>query len=248
MPDEPVAHTALGDLRGVFTDGIAEFRGVPYAAPPLGELRFASALPVPAWNGQRVATRHGPIAPQLPSRLGVAMGNFFQTPPRGLPDPDHLHAGARRQGATGARLAAWRRLDLRRRLPRLVRWIASGARRRYRICRRELSTGRAGLAAPAGHRGHRGRHLRHDRGARLGARPHRWLRRRSGVRDRDGPVGRRHLDRPATDAAGRAQPVPARHHAKRWIRSRRLYLPRWQRNGPTSCCVCSTLIRMHVTL
>ena len=74
--DEPVAQTALGNLRGVFTDGVAAFRGVPYAAPPIGELRFAPAAPVRAWTGLRDATRHGPIAPQLPSRLSVAMGNF----------------------------------------------------------------------------------------------------------------------------------------------------------------------------
>ena len=67
--DEPVAQTALGNLRGVFTDGVAAFRSVPYAAPPIGELRFAPAAPVRAWTGLRDATRHGPIAPQLPSRL-----------------------------------------------------------------------------------------------------------------------------------------------------------------------------------
>jgi para-nitrobenzyl esterase len=76
MVDGPVAHTALGDMRGIVTGGIAAFRGVPYAAPPLGELRFAPAAPVRAWNGLRDATQHGPIAPQLTSRLGVAMGNF----------------------------------------------------------------------------------------------------------------------------------------------------------------------------
>jgi para-nitrobenzyl esterase len=76
MADEPVAHTALGDLRGVFRDGIAAFHGVPYAAPPVGELRFAPAAAVHPWSGQRDATRHGPIAPQLPSRLSVAMGIF----------------------------------------------------------------------------------------------------------------------------------------------------------------------------
>jgi para-nitrobenzyl esterase len=126
MADEPVAHTSLGDLRGVYTDGIAAFRGVPFAAPPLGELRFAPAAPIGAWNGQRDATRHGPIAPQLPSRLGVAMGNFSRphnedcltlticTPaPDGKPRPVlvWLHGGAWISGAgsldwyDGSRLA-----------------------------------------------------------------------------------------------------------------------------------------------
>jgi para-nitrobenzyl esterase len=76
--DDPIAHTTLGDLRGVWHDGIAAFRGVPYAAPPVGELRFAPAAPVPGWRGLRDAARHGPIAPQLPSRLRVAMGDYVR--------------------------------------------------------------------------------------------------------------------------------------------------------------------------
>src|ERR1700758_3686081 len=69
--DAPVAHTALGDLRGFFIDGIAAFDGVPYAAPPIGCLRFAPAEPISAWEYLRDATRHGPIPPQLPPRLSV---------------------------------------------------------------------------------------------------------------------------------------------------------------------------------
>ena len=74
--DAPVASTALGDLRGAWRDGVASFRAVPYAASPIGELRFAAAEPVGTWRGLRDATQHGPIAPQVPSRLRVAMGDF----------------------------------------------------------------------------------------------------------------------------------------------------------------------------
>jgi para-nitrobenzyl esterase len=52
----PVVHTALGDLRGFLRDGIAAFYGVPYAAPPVGDLRFAPAVPVGSWSGLRDAT------------------------------------------------------------------------------------------------------------------------------------------------------------------------------------------------
>jgi para-nitrobenzyl esterase len=76
--DAPIAHTSLGDLRGVWQEGIAAFRGVPYAAPPIGALRFAPASPVQGWNGLRDATQHGPIAPQVPSRLSAAMGGFVR--------------------------------------------------------------------------------------------------------------------------------------------------------------------------
>ena len=71
-----IAHTALGDLRGVVENGVVTFRAVPYAAPPVGERRFAPPAPHPRWSGLRDATQHGPIAPQLPSRLGAAMGNY----------------------------------------------------------------------------------------------------------------------------------------------------------------------------
>jgi para-nitrobenzyl esterase len=74
--DAPIARTSLGDLRGAWHDGIAAFRGVPYASPPVGERRFIAAQSGQGWSGLRDATRDGPIAPQLPSRLRVAMGDF----------------------------------------------------------------------------------------------------------------------------------------------------------------------------
>ena len=39
--DELVVPTKAGDLRGARENGVAVFRGVPYAAPPVGDLRFA---------------------------------------------------------------------------------------------------------------------------------------------------------------------------------------------------------------
>lgn len=74
--EAPIARTTLGGLRGVWRDGISAFRGVPYASPPIGERRFAVAQPAQPWTGLRDASHHGPIAPQVPSRLRVAMGDF----------------------------------------------------------------------------------------------------------------------------------------------------------------------------
>jgi para-nitrobenzyl esterase len=72
----PVARTKAGELRGVIENGVAVFRAVPYAAPPVSELRFAPPQPVPTWQGVRDATREGPIAPQGRSRLAHVMGDF----------------------------------------------------------------------------------------------------------------------------------------------------------------------------
>jgi para-nitrobenzyl esterase len=65
-----------GLLRGTRIDGVSVFRGIPYAAPPVGPLRFAPPQRVMAWQNVRDATRDGPIAPQGRSRLAHVMGDF----------------------------------------------------------------------------------------------------------------------------------------------------------------------------
>lgn len=72
----PEARIANGLLRGRWEDGVAMFRGVPYAAAPVGERRFAPPAPCPSWAGARDASENGPIPPQPPSRLNMVMGNF----------------------------------------------------------------------------------------------------------------------------------------------------------------------------
>src|SRR6185436_20233084 len=74
--EDLVVRTKAGDLRGACENGIAVFRGVPYAAAPVGELRFAPPQPAPAWPGVREARADGPIAPQGRSRLAHVMGDF----------------------------------------------------------------------------------------------------------------------------------------------------------------------------
>ncbi|THA57480.1 carboxylesterase/lipase family protein [Streptomyces sp. A1136] len=46
--------------------GIHAFRGIPYAAPPVGALRFAAPRPPAAWDGVRDAGAFGPTAPKVP--------------------------------------------------------------------------------------------------------------------------------------------------------------------------------------
>lgn len=73
---DPVVRTSSGTLRGRHEDGLLVFRGVPYAKPPVGPLRFAPPEPMPPWSGTRDALADGPIAPQGRSRLAHIMGDF----------------------------------------------------------------------------------------------------------------------------------------------------------------------------
>lgn len=52
-------HTAEGALRGAIDDGIFVFKGIPYAAPPVGSLRWRAPRPVTPWTEVRDATQWG---------------------------------------------------------------------------------------------------------------------------------------------------------------------------------------------
>ena len=64
-----------GKVSGTETDTVTAFRGIPYAAPPVGDLRFRPPTPHPGWDGVRDGSRPGPSAPQGQSRLAAIMGS-----------------------------------------------------------------------------------------------------------------------------------------------------------------------------
>ncbi len=51
--------TVSGKLRGMTRDGVVAYLGVPYAAPPVGNLRWRVPQPPPRWQGVRLANRFG---------------------------------------------------------------------------------------------------------------------------------------------------------------------------------------------
>ncbi|WP_223692727.1 carboxylesterase/lipase family protein [Leifsonia poae] len=53
-----------GEVLGVREGAVCAWRGIPYAAPPFGELRFRAPAPVVPWSGVLDASRFGSIAPQ----------------------------------------------------------------------------------------------------------------------------------------------------------------------------------------
>jgi len=56
--------TTAGEIKGYDKGGIHYFKGVPFAEPPVGDLRFAPPQPPVPWQGTRDATEDGPICPQ----------------------------------------------------------------------------------------------------------------------------------------------------------------------------------------
>lgn len=60
----PIAQTTAGRIQGSLEDDLTVFRGVPYAAPPVDNLRFRAPQPHPGWDGVRNATEFASIAPQ----------------------------------------------------------------------------------------------------------------------------------------------------------------------------------------
>lgn len=59
-----IVETSTGKIRGEATGGIARFLGMPYAAPPVGDLRFVEPQPHAPWDGELDATKPGASAPQ----------------------------------------------------------------------------------------------------------------------------------------------------------------------------------------
>lgn len=62
-----VVQTDHGPVRGASRDGVTLFAGIPFAAPPIGPLRWKAAAPVKAWTQVRDGSAFGPDCPQ-PSR------------------------------------------------------------------------------------------------------------------------------------------------------------------------------------
>ncbi|WP_370933949.1 carboxylesterase/lipase family protein [Amycolatopsis sp. cg13] len=95
---QPAVRTVEGAVAGRWRAGMAEFRGIPYAQPPVGALRFAAPVPVSPWDGTRQATEFGPLPPQSgPVQRESAHETDWLTLNVSTPDP----------GAAGLPVLVW---------------------------------------------------------------------------------------------------------------------------------------------
>jgi len=83
--DSPgVVETTSGLVSGADDDGVRAYLGIPYAAPPVGDLRWRPPATAPSWDGVRSCVTYGPACPQ-PGSTGLS---FF---PRERTDEDCLY-------------------------------------------------------------------------------------------------------------------------------------------------------------
>ncbi|MGY2735663.1 para-nitrobenzyl esterase [Sphingomonas sp. UYP23] len=102
----PVVKTDIGSVRGTTAEGVASWKGIPFAAPPVGALRWRAPQPATPWRDVRDATAYAHDCMQLPFPSDAA--------PLGTqPAEDCLYANV------------WRPAAARGRLPVIV-WIYGG--------------------------------------------------------------------------------------------------------------------------
>lgn len=66
----PVVEAPAGAVEGEALEAANAFRGIPYAQPPTGEMRWRPPVPAKRWDGVRDAGRFGPACHQPPTRPG----------------------------------------------------------------------------------------------------------------------------------------------------------------------------------
>ncbi|MGW5650539.1 carboxylesterase/lipase family protein [Streptomyces humi] len=117
VADDLVVRITTGQVRGRDQEGLVVFRGIPFAAPPVGEARFQAPRPAPTWDGIRDAWAFGPPPPQdmaFQGRTGemdAPMGDDWLTVNVWTPDADPdarrpvlvwIYGGAYKAGHAGS--------------------------------------------------------------------------------------------------------------------------------------------------
>lgn len=240
----PVGQTTAGALEGVWADeagDVSVFRGVAFARPPVGDLRWRPPDPVESWDGTRMATEFGPACwqarnsdnspyargelPRSEDCLTLNVWTPSLDPGERLPVMVWFHGGGHSSGVGSAKIFDGTAM----------------ARKGVIMVTANYRLGPARVPRPPGVDRRVGtrvvwqlRHPRPRRHARMGARQHRGIRRRPRERDDLRPVrwivvG---LRAPGLTAGERA--VPQSDRPLRGVFRRSTAPPvedRWKRDG-----------------
>ena len=106
-----VVCTQSGQVQAAIEGDFRAFRGIPFAAPPVGDLRWRPPAPPAKWQGVRNATAFGNRCPQTDNN-GAPLGNedcltlnvYEINPPDSSRQPVmvYIHGGAERVGSTSS--------------------------------------------------------------------------------------------------------------------------------------------------
>ena len=77
-----IVTTKYGRIEGNYEDGQYVFKGIPYAAAPVGNLRWREPQQVKTWSNVRPAEKFGPIAPQNPLLGTQAIADYAVAEPQ----------------------------------------------------------------------------------------------------------------------------------------------------------------------
>lgn len=108
-----VPQLTSGPISGAYEDGVWSYRGIPYAAPPVGELRWKEPQPVDPWDEVRPCVEYGPSCPQQESDwtgmlsigemdedcLYLNVWSPAESPEERLPVMVWIHGGAFKSGS-----------------------------------------------------------------------------------------------------------------------------------------------------
>ncbi|WP_396928665.1 carboxylesterase/lipase family protein [Mycolicibacterium sp.] len=72
--DSPVVETSYGPVRGADDGRVKTWKGLRYAAPPVGDLRWRAPVPPQPWTDVADATTFGPVSPQPRSPIPMGLG------------------------------------------------------------------------------------------------------------------------------------------------------------------------------
>ena len=108
--DKTIVRVEGGKVKGVETtlEGVYVYKGIPYAAAPVGELRWKAPQPVTPWKGVKLADTFG--APSLQEKHqpgGYTSEFFFEGDPEFSEDCLYLNVWAPADGRQGLRVFVW---------------------------------------------------------------------------------------------------------------------------------------------
>src|SRR5690606_38161231 len=72
---DPVVDASIGKIEGLSQGALNVFKGIPYAQPPIGELRWKPPVPVAPWSGVKMAQTFGDACIQPTRKVASIYAN-----------------------------------------------------------------------------------------------------------------------------------------------------------------------------